>query len=424
MMFNRKILFSVLALVLFVGISVSVLHAEQTDGKTAHSVAQQNQSPIPEKMTLDGKEYTREQLIEDFINIAFSKKDWPDDESSLSERISSWFKHKKECREHVPSYVPPWAAETPWLSEYLFRRKGIPNCEGIYKWTRQEVGIGFNFPAINVWGMKDTGHPTEEEMEPCQLSTEPTQFVDELKRGGHRDIVDHVNALIPELEKITGLNLRVQLSADKSCQTENYARIRIVPVASNPQKNFFKIYRYRKPPKGHDITEEEWHLQRHENDLFGAVSYTTDIRSQVDGYLLPEADNSLGLSVCKIMPAVGPEMMKALITECLLRALGLPDISKHNDHTLLGNWNKEYDRFSKLQDLDGKKEAFSEGWYIHTEFPEIGKDLRPYMAFSDYDKMMVRLLYCPEIRAGMKKDQVRKVLSENGKCFIFSNKVI
>ncbi len=437
----QKILLTVAAFVLCGSLYAGALHAEQMDGKA-----------VPEKFMLDGREYTKERLIEDFINIAFSKKDWPvsnDSQNSFTKRsigkvifdylvgasprvcCTPSSEEKMLNRSQIPGYL----SQLPSMSEYLFRPNGIPNREGIYKWTRQKVGIGFDWPQYTTqhWGGgigvgvidPDTGLPIQYV---CGITIENCEDLYKITKGEYQDIVDHINALIPELEKITGLDLRLQMPGDENEKTENYARIRIIPVRTNLQKNFFKMYRYGILPP-----PDNFHVIKYEPYFIGAVSYTTDVRSQVDGYLLPDADNSLGLSTCKIMPVVGREIMKALVTECLLRALGLPDISKYNDHAMLGNWNKEYDSFSKLEDFDDREEALrlvpdpdhfvpDDDIPKEAEFPKIDKDLQAFMSFSDYDKMMAKLLYCPAVKAGMKKEQVRDVLVKTDACFSKENK--
>ncbi len=428
------------------------------------------QASLQKKIILDGKEYTKEQLIEDFLNIAFSKKDWPISNDPGSTNAIEDYKLGRTANGAIcctpaskekllmnqgiqvddfsPTenflihlglgwLFPRWRfdfealqpfSKSPVFSEYFYRPHGIPDREGVYKWTRQKVKIGFYWPRQNLSNMPNPWWHGDITRENCDDNLFLSADNRLLRAGECQEIADHVNTLIPELEKITGLDLHLQMPWEDAENTlEDYARIRIIPVFLNPQKNFFKIFRYGTPSKQEMLTHD---IVAREVNLVGAVSYTTDVRSQVDGYLLPEADNSLGMSVCKIMHVVGRDMMKALITECLLRALGLPDISKSNDRALLGNWNKEYDSFSKLEDLDGREQGrVWEGTgsdahisYFHLakeeEFPKINKDLRSYMSFSDYDKMMAKLLYCPAVKAGMKKEQVRDVLAKTDMCFL------
>lgn len=376
----------------------------------ASTIAQTPRSLTPEKFMLDGKEYTKEQLIEDFINIAFSEKDWPTikkGNSAPSFRLTfEKFAHPEKI--------------SPTFSEYLYRHKGMPNREGLYKWNRKHVGVGFNWPV----------YPSDSACgNHCSFGWPYRKGDPDLYDNANRDINKHINAVIPELEKVTGLDMRLQMEKDDVEKTEDYARIRIIYTLQNLQKNFFKMQRFEKGVRGPEYSPFR-ELPINESDLLGAVSYTTDVRSQVDGYLLPEAANSLGMAVCEIMPFVGIDMMKALLTECLLRALGLPDIAKNNNRASLANWNTEYDAYSKLEELDGRKKAIKDDTRFPCndclenepipyggKFPKVDKDLKPFMALSDYDKMMAKILYCTELKIGMGKEQVRDVLTRDNMCF-------
>ena len=141
-------------------------------------------------------------------------------------------------------------------------------------------------------------------------------------------------------------------------------------------------------------------------------------------------------------------MLQAMITECLLRALGLPGFSKLNTQSVLSNWNSPMDYLSKTQALDGddakwktkpsyedERKFLSSAKIIEvikettptsyeremqflSNFPEdMAKTAKPYTVFTLYDRFLVSLLYCSAIEPGMDKYQTILALLENQNCF-------
>lgn len=92
--------------------------------------------------------------------------------------------------------------------------------------------------------------------------------------------------------------------------------------------------------------------------------------------------------------------------------------------SLLGDWNSEYNDFSKTVALDGL-EAFigklpaNERIAKEENFPKVSKDMKAFKRLSDYDKFNLRLLYCSELKAGMDRYEVMRVLSTAEQCWAF-----
>lgn len=386
---------------------------------------------LSETVELDGKTYTKKELLEDYINIAFSEKDWPNLywQKNRSTRTPRYEKKYSDSEIKGISYAWPWAVE------YMYPETKRAGGDVVHKWHRSKVDIGFDWPKYTHAGngvlksYRDSG--TKKIKFYCSFHSDYCEYVYELSEGKHTNVVDHVKSVSQQLENITGLELNVVMPDDDQEQTEDYPRIRIQPVSSNVQKNFFKMYRF-----GYDEPVRETYGYFYYADHLLAdrgVTFTTDIRSQVDGYLFYNNDNALGLSVCKIMPVVGGEMMKALITECLVRALGLPDVSKKNDTAMIGHWNSRYNEVSKLDDLDGREEALYmedvalgdktirrvNHFYLPQpkDFPVLYDELSEHQKLSDYDRYMIKLHYCDAVQSGMNRQETVEALIEERECF-------
>jgi len=94
-----------------------------------------------------------------------------------------------------------------------------------------------------------------------------------------------------------------------------------------------------------------------------------------------------GLSLCFIWQGHPPEMLKALVRECLLRSMGLPDATALESNGYLDLWNdpQKYPRRQKNPKID----TISVGEYV------IPKQL------SEYDRYFLSLLYNPVLNPGM-----------------------
>jgi hypothetical protein len=133
-----------------------------------------------------------------------------------------------------------------------------------------------------------------------------------------------------------------------------------------------------------------------EEFIFGSVPFTPSATRQVEGYFVPNNDNTIGFAVCKISPDHDIQIQKSLITECFIRALGLPDASLTADNSALGIWNQESNR-ERIVTANPVSE------YLPIQLTE-------------YDAFMLSLLYCPEIHPGMNRYDVLFSLYHSDVC--------
>lgn len=357
----------------------------------------------------DGKTYSVSQLLDDFMEVAFSDKPWPmEDGVDATYMLGRKFDEATQ-RESILSLTPRregtrleyFLRDFPWMEEFAAQPRSFEYGDRLHKWNRKKIRISFDWPAFS--GREHLSPISIENLPFCGPASQYCAYVSALASGHHKDIVDHIQSVATELEQITDADLSVIMPGTKEEASAEFARIRIVFEEKNEQKNFFKFHRYGKHKRVID-----WRMRYNEHELKPAVSFTTDIRSQVDGFLVISEDRSIGLSVCKIMPVVGADLMRSLLTECLVRSMGLPDLLSRDAESVLTNWNAQYDAYSLLKDLDGREKALRPA-PVRIERADLPA-LSPTKVFdhlTEYDRFMLGLLYCDKIKTAATKQEAR-----------------
>ncbi|ACK50905.1 hypothetical protein Msil_1962 [Methylocella silvestris BL2] len=200
--------------------------------------------------------------------------------------------------------------------------------------------------------------------------------------------------------------------------TKDYAKIRIVFLPETGLHNHFKFRDYQT-----GMASEDWYTQLSQAYV-AAIPFTPTSPTQVDGFLLSNADNSLGLAVCRIVAGLPRKVQKALINECLVRAMGLTELLPDKPQSTLGPWNRPYDATEMTPLADGDKSFWSLGTQAEKEkyfreLPIVQAARAPDV--TDYDKRLLSILYCPDIKPGMDKYQAIIALLRNNTCFKKSN---
>lgn len=314
-------------------------------------------------LRLDDKSYTSEEIIWDFTNVAFSGTLWLENE------------------------VPPWRSVT-LIEEALSKSSIIPRVHVINKWKDDIiVGIGWSHTLSYLNGLDQKASLSYLEEYGIQVK-QLTQDI------------------FPELEKLTGLRFRFVSPMEES-KTNIVANVRIIPTSHTFLHNRYKMANSLHPDiNSHDRVTS--YLARQ----VGFVPYTPYSRSQVDGYFTPRADNSISEAVCRISVLAQGTMLNSLISECLVRALGLPSLSKLSHKSLLGNWNEIADKQSRIPSDEGKA-AFDFG-HGEEKYPPPLPSSPP--SLLGYDKKQIELLYCPALKAGMDKITAVSALIKNPEC--------
>jgi len=311
---------------------------------------------------LDVVSYSKQELIKSFFEAAFPKHMWFDNMPQPHRYFYSVLSGRG-------AHYKMKYAGYPWLYEYISREKGLPRFEAFSRWQQQEIKVSLGWPPMAV-------------EQPDWSSFEAL-------------VEKQVQEVSSVIREETGIVLKFVPQSQES--QKNFSQIRIVPdeglFSSN---NKFKSHRgvVDDPYFYEEISGMEQssrptyrYFRTFEASLVGAIRFTPMTRAQAEGYFLTDKDNNVTFSVCEIWPEHRPAVLRSLITECLLRSMGIPEMVSEGSPIALGHWNK--------------KEGTS-------AFP---------IKISDYDKMMLRLLYCQEIDQSMGRYQLIEKLFSSDRCF-------
>ncbi|MBK8208664.1 MAG: DUF2927 domain-containing protein [Rhodospirillales bacterium] len=192
---------------------------------------------------------------------------------------------------------------------------------------------------------------------------------------------EQIKTLIPSLQEATGLDIAYVPKEQET--TDNYADVRILFAGSREHPKF--------PDKSGSlitsITSIDWPKKIYfrfdiERRLTSLVYYTPDSNRQVEGYFLPNGRNEIEFAVCFIPRWASTALIKALVGECLVRSLRLPDA---------------------VHSVSESKGSMVSLWNKKPENQENGPINDPEMipSFTPYDALMLRTLYSPALKPGM-----------------------
>lgn len=161
----------------------------------------------------------------------------------------------------------------------------------------------------------------------------------------------------------------------------------------------------------------------------GMIEFTPFSKAQVDGFLLLNDDGSIHSARCHIWRGHTAAMIENLIQECLLRSMGLTNLSKHSDAQLLKNWNVNQEQYSSTQREHGEKVIYHHGGKLGGEMYKVPvyrakqynqsstinnlnwwskaveeRGQQGTLAYSEYDLLLLTLLYHKNIKAGMTRE--------------------
>lgn len=320
----------------------------------------------------------------------------------------------------------------PWLAEYLYRQKGVPDYAVINKWIKP-IRISFGYPNnLKLYALPDVPAALLKSYKNYQRFPVPPlgafltdrnveaeswhiQFYRE-SPGAAKIIRSTYEAAEKEVMRHTGLlsdlaKLPVTYVTQEKDDKESPAEIRIILVKSSQSEtcgkdNWKTMFKHRVPPDSFNrdfvrvctsVEGDPLAIYTHsfrddfEQYLTTRVVFTAGSEHQVDGYLLPAADNSIGMAFCFINAFHPPEIVQALVRECLVRAMGLPESSDtrspHYNHGITSLWN---DPLTKSQ---------RENRSLYKAPPEI----------TELDQHLLRTLYHPAIKPGMTALELRQL---------------
>lgn len=348
---------------------------------------------LPKKLVIKEFSFDREAVAEALFSVVFA---YPYRTPQDSPFRSFW---KFDKKYGALSTAQGYKTRYPWLYEYIYREKGMPDYWGLNKWAKP-VTISFGLPL----GLKPAaGTPDDNAALSEETAVEPT---DETRKIAEEEI----KAAIPFLSENTGLNISY-LPPEKETE-ENISTLRIV-FLKDPPENPLQQWRGRGPGRlsfRKDIAARYLHT---------AIHFTPDRSHHVRGFYLPEADNSIGMAFCFVPQNHPPDMLKSMIRECLVRSMGLPGYVAAWPNTLLGPWNepeKEIknsrtipfansppnDTLTEFHKSIGEKHYYGD--------PRIFK-AKPPVPYGVFEKTMLRALYHSSVERGMSRLDLIRLLA-------------
>lgn len=245
-----------------------------------------------------------------------------------------------------------------WLSGYAQKNKEFPVFGALNKWQHKIITISIGNPV----NPPDTKTPVPDIYKPKIKKVYPI-------------ISDQIAIISADILEATGIELKVNSENGDEDFSSNFGRIRI------QEADVFKGGNYQKENAFNEIKDMNYILQggidRIEPLFFGGVSFTSEAMEQLEGYFLPDENNVIQMAVCKISSDMEEAMLRAYITECVARSLGVPDIFKDDKTTIFGEWAT--------------------------------KNLYP-AALTDFDKKILKILYCKEMKPAFSRYQALQIL--------------
>lgn len=312
-----------------------------------------------------------------FLNLAFVKTVWgdnttaallqnPNDGLSFDNR----FIHRKYAT-LSNEQLGNLDANIPWAREYITRVNGVPPFPAINKWDTN-ISIGFGWPTFLV----NLNFPTSP-----------------LNAQVPSDVLEYVKEAATSLSSMVGHEVKVYTPSNETSKEHGKLRIVFLDDMRN-SRSHFKLDRAVSTLPFDDNRNNFTHGI--EPAFIGAVEFTHESRSQVEGYILPSPSGSIERAVCYIWSGHSASMRKSLVLECMLRSMGLPGYSYANMSGLLGNWNAVNEAISKKTSLDGfpPSEKLSQNHQESHAPIDVAADI------TNLDKLFVRILYRSNIKAG------------------------
>jgi len=370
--------------------------------------------------------------------------------------IASWFVGATIGRIGSETYVGGWAPvgtgrnltstldipagyreKYPWLYEFMYREKGTPRFYAINKWA-QPVRISFGFPNDLQPYVSST---VEKNSHDLKSKLPEVNLVKGLNETNKREVFDwaeeEILSSIPEMQEVTGLDISF-VKSETTDSVDNLGNMRIVLYSGRPEKNGISPIQFRGAMRNAYFRQylDVLYLQT-------AVRFTPETVKQVDGYILPNADNTIGMTFCYVWDGHPKDVLQKFIRECLFRSLGMPGEVYLNDASILSFWNDagKYKKmkkiFEEIKEKEHLKATEPEGFPFAqnpTFFEREEKETRDITdakskllsdkvpvpikesqkrKLSDFETYLMRLLYSEYIKAGMSEMDVYWRIVEN-----------
>lgn len=347
---------------------------------------------IPDSVVLDGVTYSQKALAGAFVESAFSTWLPVTVRGAYPQRTLLPPMEVLPENQGDPLYsAKGYKAQYPWLYEYIYRDKGTPRYVALNKWAMPDIRVSIGFP---------------NDLKPIERAVVDGRTLPEIPlfEAFTTPVSAEVEALVQQ--QVESLSLIIKAEAGLSVSylphrketASNWAQVRI--VIYNRLHNWKTLFKrgnedmysiitnlhISQPPRSFRDHIEKSYLPT-------AVHFTPNTHLQVDGFFLSDAHNNIETAFCFISADHREDIFQALVRECLLRSMGLPEAPYQPPSMLLSFWN-DAQRFMR-----------------HGETaPERPSDLPWPPQITEFDRYMLKTLYDPRMRPGMSPAEVYKNL--------------
>lgn len=258
---------------------------------------------------------TAEGLSWDFYRVAFSEAIWT---SAFVDGDIIFNSKKYDAFIEGEYRSPDWYhKEFPWIYDAIYNEGGTPRIRSLNKWNN-DVDITFGFPEFE--GASSHILTAYED-----IPIDQKIHLESIVRKGSQ-------LFLSDLSAATNLNMQFRSSG-----ASGNNKIHLIFLNSNYfEEEGFKLKPYE--PQAPGFSGELSFVDHIEPLLHAAIPFING-KNSVDGFFVSDSRNVIKFSVCHIWGGHSDDMILALVGECLLRSLGLPDSSmnKRRGESLLGD---------------------------------------------------------------------------------------
>lgn len=282
----------------------------------------------------------------------------------------------------------------PWLYKSIYRPDGISNPLGIVK-RQSPVVVSTGFPD----SVSHSHHVPAIQWPDAERNSAVESLIKDVVQGLSSQVMD-----------LTGLPVRY---VDRDAPGAADANLRIIYVSDID--SWDTLYKKNNANTVRDRRDVSVPYRPDIEDLIDTkIEFTPGDNNRVDGYVIANQNNVIEMSYCYVWEGHREIMLRALVTECMLRSLGA--IYKIDDvHSFLGSWNVPYNKasletntplakwnkFSALRP-DQKEELIQ----ANTKEDAIPGSL------SAWDSLVIGFLYHPAVRPGDHHAAIKQLTGE------------
>ncbi len=233
----------------------------------------------------------------------------------------------------------------PWLSEFIYRRDGLPRYGVINKWGGS-VTVSYGYPNDLI--------PEKGESVALYANGEGGPKSEEVKA-----IADNqIEKTAKMITAVTGVPISFVPARAK--EVRDLGNLRVIFVDNTDS---WKT-KYKKGNGGTYMTSifprKVTFRPQITNLIPSIVWYTPYSSSQVDGFFISDSNNNIKMAFCYIWEGNNKNIIPLLIKECLVRSMGIPDSSSFAPKdSILSLWNaQENYRDTRIYDRLGEDAAF------------------------------------------------------------------